>query len=256
MAKLKTPYEIGLEEVDEISLRHPGYARFQKDIARMSRRVYQVNPNLDYVRVCFFTDATWRRKGYRGDYFVIAEFLANGKKFIHMERETRVRKRTLVHKEFSINSKKYQGKGIATEMLRVSKGLCESFDLNKIKVTTGEVGGYAWLRHGFYPAKVNVLDTIFYRSDFLNLELYNKWMSLSSVQKRKFVLTDEFRAYKKALIGIEYEAVAHLDMRGVRSNLFSNRNPCRKPLSVDARLAMASVSPMIVRKRRPNKVAV
>lgn len=252
MAKLKTPYVIELEEVDGIALSTPQFALFRKDIERFCKYVYGVNPHLSYVSINFFSESWNKITDNKKTFYITVEFWARGKKFIHMERVVDEADKTLEHKEFSILTKKYQGKGIAKEMLRVSRGLCDSFGLNKIEVETSDVGGYAWLRHGFYPVKSKKLDILFYESKKLDNELYLRWHALSLPQKKRFVFTDEFRAYKPALLNAGHHAIADLRSDAVRKNLFGDVKPFVGSLPNQG--ARANVKPMVVRKRRTMRV--
>lgn len=98
-----------------------------------------------------------------------------------------------------------QGKGVAKDVLRLSLDLADTFNLQKINLSAAlDNGAYSWLRYGWFPNDKKKLSSIFaqaVKEDKLTSKQKEFWDSLSTREQRAFVLTDEFRVYKQALLG-------------------------------------------------------
>lgn len=79
-----------------------------------------------------------------------------------------------------------------------------------------DIGGYAWLRKGFWPAEGrDILDYIVKQSALPQV-LKDRWASMSEVELRAYVLTPEFRQYKDAFLGQTWFGEADISNPRVR----------------------------------------
>lgn len=84
-----------------------------------------------------------------------------------------------------------------------------------------DVGGYAWLRKGFWPSGGKKdLDYIIgarLRNGKIPEELATKWMSLSEDEAKSFVLSDKMKEFKQAFLGSNWEGSADISDPKIRA---------------------------------------
>lgn len=140
-------------------------------------------------------------------------------------------KRHLQHSHFFITRPINHGKGIAKDVFKISEHLVDHYHLTRIEVIAiGPVGGYAWLRYGFYPRDKEEVACITrtirqkdVRKRLLTKKQINKWAALSHINKRAFVLTKEFRAYRHVVARSAWIGTADLTDPKIRSLIFSHK---------------------------------
>lgn len=118
---------------------------------------------------------------------------------IEIQRRLDLKRGVLEHGLFELGYK-LQGKGLAQYVMNASADLAAKAGVSHIRLGANlDVGGYAWLRRGFFPeGGVNKLLII--SSDNGNRELYqefgNLFKNMSEKDARIYVLSDEFRKFK------------------------------------------------------------
>ncbi|QJI53346.1 minor head protein [Alteromonas phage vB_AcoS-R7M] len=128
----------------------------------------------------------------------------NGKGFA-LQRTIDPNTGVMEHNFFEINHK-LQGKGLSQQVMELSDKLVTAGGLKRIKLDANlDVGGYAWLRKGFWPE--DGLEDLSYsamsrgKHDDLLYEFRQRISKMSEAQAKKFLLTDEFRKYKPLFLG-------------------------------------------------------
>lgn len=111
-------------------------------------------------------------------------------------------------------SRSFQGKGIADRVNSVGVKILEGLGGKKVFVHANlDIGGYAWLRKGFWPNNGKVeLDFYFDRkSRQLKPDLVSKWRSLSEQEAKDYVLTKEFSEnFKEIFLGSDWHGSADI----------------------------------------------
>jgi SPP1 gp7 family putative phage head morphogenesis protein len=97
--------------------------------------------------------------------------------------------------------------------------LVDRFKLEVIKVHANlDVGGYAWLRKGFFPAGENAVEAL--KKIYWAPEFIQRISGMSNDEVRAFVLSDEFRKYKSAFVGTHWYGSADMTDERARAALF------------------------------------
>lgn len=126
--------------------------------------------------------------------------------------------RTLEHDYFTM-SEKLQGKGLADIVARFSEKVVDDFDIAVIRLHANlDVGGYAWLRKGFFPDGDNAVEAL--KKIYWAPEFVERINGMSNAEVRAFVLSDEFRKYKNIFIGTHWYGSASMSDDRVRAALF------------------------------------
>ena len=104
-----------------------------------------------------------------------------------------------------------QGKGISARINRVGIKYLESVGGKTIRLSVNlDAGGYAWLRRGFWPDK-GWKDIISNLGNYdVPADMMLRVTKLTEAQAKLFVLTDEFKDYKKYLDGAYWEGKADI----------------------------------------------
>lgn len=118
---------------------------------------------------------------------------------VEIQRRINLKDGVLEHGLFEL-SYKLQGKGLAQHVMNASVKLASKAGVSNIRLGANlDVGGYAWLRKGFFPeGGVNKLLVIGAQSD--HRDLYQEFGTLlkgmSEQDVRSYVLSDDFRRFK------------------------------------------------------------
>lgn len=110
-----------------------------------------------------------------------------------------------------------QGAGHARFTNELSLNLADSFGVKKINLIANlDVGGYAWVRKGFWPHQGREIFDEFVVHSSLPEETKRVWLEMDEAKLRKFVLTDAFRAYKPAFAGTSWKGFGDVTSRDFR----------------------------------------
>lgn len=117
------------------------------------------------------------------------------------EREILMSDKVMYHSFFQLNDK-LQGKGLSQEVLALSDKIIDAAKLDSVVLSANiDVGGYAWLRKGFFPdgGVPELIKTA--RNGELKEKLLKTLEGKSEAEVRKYVLTQDFRQYKELYLG-------------------------------------------------------
>lgn len=169
--------------------------------------------------------------GTRGQVFVTLKS-GSGPSHVFLERAFNFREKTVEHLMFSM-ARQMQSKGLADYVLRTSVNIMDKLKWSKILTHANlDVGGYAWLRKGFFPE---------YRKGEAGKMLlrYAKGKDYSTLAKRldkmkdadvrAFVLSEEFRKFKSAFIGSDWEGSVDISDPAQRKALLRGTTPPPTP---------------------------
>ena len=132
-----------------------------------------------------------------GDAFTI-QVSTSGMSF---EREILMTDKIMYHSFFHLNDK-LQGKGLSQEVLALSDKIIDAAKLESVVLSANiDVGGYAWLRKGFFPdgGVPEFIKTA--RDSELKEKLLRTIEGMSEADVRKYVLSQDFRQYKELYLG-------------------------------------------------------
>lgn len=214
------PFEIFFNDTEHATVYQTEFARFKRDVNNLARIAVEKGVPVSEVQAVFFTTNS------NGRDFITAEIRmtdSRGGELISVKREIDIERRILTHEEMVIRYKPARGKGLAGDILKVSKGLVESFNSSTILVNAAmENGAYAWLRYGYFPTDPTDLDDIFLRAEDTTLtqRQVRRWLNLSEAEKREFVKSDQFRDYKEALKNKRWQGGAFVETAEQRALLF------------------------------------
>ena len=122
-----------------------------------------------------------------------------------MRRIIRVKRGVIVHSYFEVGQK-LQNKGLAEIVLNTTAKVSDKLGINKVILDANlDVGGYAWLRKGFFPEDVEKLIDVASGKAQLLKKFEDAISNLSSREVREFVLTDAFREYRDLFLGSSWE---------------------------------------------------
>jgi len=119
---------------------------------------------------------------------------------------------------------KMQNQGLSRIFLRGSVDALQNIGGKKVVVDAAlDRGGYAWLRAGFFPDEEfyhKKLRRIVFESKHLTTEQKGAFLGKNADELREFVLSDEFRNYKKAFSGQSWVGSADItDQRTLQAML-------------------------------------
>lgn len=118
-----------------------------------------------------------------------------------------------------------QGQGLADDVMQASVKFLDKVKATKIALHANlDVGGYAWLRKGFFPGdQYDLIDAVVYHLGSTSDPLFQEFRSIISKmtprKAKEFVLTEEFRKYKKLLLGADWRGNADISRPEVRKAL-------------------------------------
>jgi hypothetical protein len=117
----------------------------------------------------------------------------------------------IIHAFFEVGSK-LQGGGISNIVLDTTVKVADALSISKVALHANlDVGGYAWLRKGFFPSSIEkLMDSAVSGNALLLAELRASMSTMSLETARNFVLTDGFKKYKKLFLGASWEGSADL----------------------------------------------
>lgn len=117
----------------------------------------------------------------------------------------------VVHAFFEVGSK-LQGKGISNIVLDTTLKVSDALSISNVVLHANlDVGGYAWLRKGFFPSSIEkLMDSAVIGNAALLAELRPIMGAMSLTNARNFVLTDKFKKYKELFLGASWEGSADL----------------------------------------------
>lgn len=125
--------------------------------------------------------------------------------------------------------KQLQGKGLANLVNSAGVDVLDRLGAPSrvIRLSANlDVGGYAWLRKGFWPDRgKQALDAIVeeaFRNEKITELMYRKWVSLSSEDARSFVLSKEFSNYKPAFLNSSWRGSADVTDPKIRAAITGN----------------------------------
>lgn len=125
--------------------------------------------------------------------------------------------------------KPLQGKGLANLVNQAGLDILDGIGAPSRTIVLHaniDIGGYAWLRKGFWPDKGKFkLDWIIEKAvdeGDIPEALLKKWMSLSDSEARQFVLSKEFSKYKVAFINSDWIGSADVMDPKIRAALTGN----------------------------------
>lgn len=186
-------------------------------------------------------ESNWGLVLTREDGNLVARFEAisdNPETFVRIERVFDFDRKVLTHELFTIGTN-IQGSGIADEVAKASARIMDAYKWTKIRTAANlDVGGYAWLRKGFFP-KLGRTDI---ENRFLSIasariegsRLYQKLAKrisgMTSADLRKFVLTDEFREYKDVFLGSSWDGEIDLSDPASRKAFLRGNTPIPTPI--------------------------
>lgn len=108
-------------------------------------------------------------------------------------------------------TERFQNNGLATIFNRAGIASLEFLGGSVIDLTANiDVGGYVWLRKGFFPESKRTLDAFVEDSKKISAELKSRWLNMTEEQARAFVLTNEFRAYKDVFLETSWDGKADI----------------------------------------------
>jgi SPP1 gp7 family putative phage head morphogenesis protein len=119
----------------------------------------------------------------------------------------------------------FQGRGVAAVVNRTGVAQLERLDGKIIRVTANlDMGGYTWLRKGFWPGNTGGMDwkeviRFSLEGNDAPRDLIRKWESLTESDAKKFVMSDEFKAYKPYLLNSTWYGKADISEPGVKDAL-------------------------------------
>lgn len=129
-----------------------------------------------------------------------------------MRRVISLKKKTIAHAYFEVGQK-LQGKGLSSIVLETTDKVSQRVGISKVVLDANlDVGGYAWLRKGFFPESVEKLldvavDT---KGGNLILEFESIISKMSDADVREYVLTEDFKRFKDLFLGSSWEGSADL----------------------------------------------
>lgn len=114
-----------------------------------------------------------------------------------------------------------QNRGIADLVNRPGVKILEKLGGKKIILEANtDVGGYAWLRKGFWPDDgKEFLDAAIQQGveeKLISKKLASEFYALSEAEAKEFVISKEFRKYKKALLGSSWPGSADVSNPKIR----------------------------------------
>lgn len=126
--------------------------------------------------------------------------------------------------------KELQGKGLADPVMNFSQKVAERFGINRIQVHANiDVGGYAWLRKGFFPDHPPGRAARRLLGVAQNEKGYSAFLAavkdLTDEEVRAFVLSAEFSQYRNLFLGSNWYGGADLTRSEVREALFKKKLP-------------------------------
>lgn len=131
--------------------------------------------------------------------------------------------------------KRLQSQGIANIVNAAGAKAADVLGIKTVKLYANiDVGGYAWVRKGFWPVHgKEVLDDFIGRSA-LSETLKQSWLALTEAEARAFVLTSEFSAYKPALLNSKWQGAADLSDTSTRAAFTGTSYLPESPISMTA----------------------
>lgn len=136
------------------------------------------------------------------------------------------------HDRFSM-APKFQGKGLADPVMAFTADVEGVSGFKTVKVHANlDVGGYAWLRKGFFPTHQPGGAAGALLGAAQNKKGYSAFLAvvkdLSDDEVRAFVLSSEFSQYKHLFLGSNWLGSADLERPEVREALFKKLTPAAK----------------------------
>lgn len=135
-------------------------------------------------------------------------------------------KGNIKHDLFEMSSN-LQGKGIAKYVMDASVKMADKIDIPEIRVGANlDVGGYAWLRKGFFPRSKNLFLQIANRDEDEDLfeEYFALVSNMSEQEIRDYVLTDDFRRFKSLFLDTHWNGSINLNDPVARTALTQSAN--------------------------------
>lgn len=133
--------------------------------------------------------------------------------------------------------KDLQGKGLADPVMDLSRRLSELLGVKRIRVHANlDVGGYAWLRKGFFPfynpgGATSALLSAARGTGYS--ELLQAVKGMTDDQVRAYVLSPEFSKHKPAFLGSNWRGDADLEREEVLDALFKvGKKPGKLPTQI------------------------
>lgn len=215
------PYRLIISEAKYAGDNQRQYAQFKKDVEILAATWNRKDVDFELMRAAFFVDTSNGRNVVETSIQALDQ---SGDIIMRAKRTVDLSTNKLHHNEFIIHDKTLRRKGLGSDVLRVSKGLVESFNLNEITLSAAlNNGSYTWLRYGYYPFSPNKLDAIFLDQENKTLTpaQVRRWMRLTDAEKREFVKSPRFRKYKRAMKGNGWEGGARVGTEAERDLVFS-----------------------------------
>ena len=139
-----------------------------------------------------------------------------------------------------------QGQGFGKVISKLSLALADELGIKTIKLNANiDVGGYAWLRKGYWPTEgKSVLDAIAENNNYADAKLVKEWLALSDWDARSLAVTKEMGKFKTLFLGSDWDGSGDVTSERFRSAMLGEElkvTPIAPPVEEPANVVIPTI---------------